>query len=295
MSKIPPPTRRTAAAIDAWHESQQEPPRPHLGVSLIGHHCERWIWLSFRWAVVEQFPGRILRLFRRGHLEEQTAIADLRAIGVTIEHCLNDQLRISYGSHVSGSPDGLITGGLPESSKPHLLEIKTHSDKSFKQLLSAGLKESKPQHFAQMQVGMHGLKVERGFYYAVNKNTDEIYTERIKYDPEVAQKYIDRGHRLAIAEQLPPPISTDATWYQCRMCPAHSFCHEGKDIERRNCRTCFFSTPKSDGKWYCDFYDAEIPTVEAQREGCAEFIRHPDLGEINEKDGLVLARNYWPF
>ena len=295
MSIIPPPTPRTAAAIDAWHESQQEPPRPHLGVSMIGHHCERYIWLSFRWAVAEQFPGRILRLFRRGHMEEVTAIADLRAIGVTIDHCLDDQLRISYGSHVSGSPDGLITGGLPESSKPHLLEIKTHGDKSFKQLLAQGLKESKPQHYAQMQVGMMGLKVERGFYYAVNKNTDEIYTERIKIDQPLAQKYIDRGQRLATEEMIPPPISADPTWYQCKMCPAHSFCHEKKDIERRNCRTCFFSTPKSDGKWHCDFYSSEIPTVEAQRAGCPEYIRHPDMGTISEKDGVVIAENYWPF
>lgn len=295
MAKIPPPTNRTAAAIDAWHETQQEPPRPHLGVSMLGHHCERYIWLNFRWAVVEQFPGRILRLFRRGHMEEHTVIADLQAIGVTVDHCLDNQLQISYGSHVKGSPDGLITGGMPESSKPHLLEVKTHSEKSFKELLSKGLQESKLQHYVQMQVGMRGLKVERGLYYAVNKNTDEIYTERIKYDAQTADYYLARAHRLATTESLPPPITADPTWYQCRFCSAHAFCHEKQEVELKNCRTCFFSTPKSDGTWHCDFYEAEIPTVEAQRAGCPEYIRHPDLGEVSHQDGIVMAHHDWPF
>ena len=73
-----------SALIDAAHEERQEKPRPHLGASMLGHKCDRWLWLSFRWAVVEKFPGRILRLFRRGHNEEQQIISDLRAIGLDV-------------------------------------------------------------------------------------------------------------------------------------------------------------------------------------------------------------------
>ena len=82
MSLIPEPTATTAKAIDAYHESKKEKPRPHMGVSLLGHPCDRWLWLSFRWAIQEDFPGRILRLFRRGHHEENWIVQDLRAIGV---------------------------------------------------------------------------------------------------------------------------------------------------------------------------------------------------------------------
>ena len=69
MTAIPEDKHGTAALINAAHEAAQEPPRPHMGCSLIGDPCERKLWLSFRWAVVERFDGRILRLFRRGQHE----------------------------------------------------------------------------------------------------------------------------------------------------------------------------------------------------------------------------------
>ena len=80
--KLPEPMNSISSLIDQFHESKAEKPRGHLGGSLLGHHCERWLWLSFRWAVQESFPGRVLRLFRRGHNEEDIIIRDLRAIGI---------------------------------------------------------------------------------------------------------------------------------------------------------------------------------------------------------------------
>ena len=108
MTKIPQPIHSIAALIDASHETRTESPRGHLGCSLLGHPCERWLWLSFRWAVKEQFPGRILRLFRRGHNEEATIIKDLEAIGVKFS---SHQEHVDLGSHV-----GLLTAPLRAAS-----------------------------------------------------------------------------------------------------------------------------------------------------------------------------------
>ena len=55
-------------AEDYFATFTQEPPRPHMGVSEIGHPLRRVV-VSFRWAVIETFPGRILSLFRRGQME----------------------------------------------------------------------------------------------------------------------------------------------------------------------------------------------------------------------------------
>ena len=82
MTAIPEPIHNIANLIDEHHASQPDEPRGHLGCSLLGHPCERWLWLSFRWAVKEKFQGRILRLFRRGNNEENIIISDLEAIGV---------------------------------------------------------------------------------------------------------------------------------------------------------------------------------------------------------------------
>ena len=59
-------------------------------------------------------------------------VADLRRIGCEVDAEENGkQHRVDFGNHLSGSMDGIIRSGLPASPKPHILEIKTHSDKSF--------------------------------------------------------------------------------------------------------------------------------------------------------------------
>jgi len=273
--KIPEPTNSIAALID--ESMPQEKPRPHLGCSLLGHHCERYLWLNFRWSVIEKFSGRMLRLFRRGQNEEDTVVSDLQRLGVTLQHTGADQYRVDFGSHVSGSIDGIITGGLPGKEKSQaILEIKTHSDKSFKDLKDKGVEKAKPQHFVQMMLYMKGTNLKRALYYAVNKNTDEIYTEWIHYDEDVANKYLERGKRIALSDRMPPPCSTDSTWYQCRFCPAHSFCHETHLTKEVNCRTCALSTANGDSTWTCEKYQATIP-VDAQREGCDGHVLHPEL------------------
>lgn len=282
--KIPQPEHTITALIDQAHEKRIETPRPHLGASQLGHPCDRWLWLSFRWAVQPTFPGRILRLFRRGQNEENTIISDLRAIGIDVR---GTQARVDFGCHVSGSLDGIAEQGVPEAKKTrHVLEFKTHSLKSYNDLEKQGVEKSKPMHYVQMQLYMHGTKIDRALYVAVCKDDDRIYTERIKYDPEVAEKAVRRGHYIALAERMPPPISTDPTWYQCRFCDAHDFCHVSKTTKHVNCRTCAHSTPTENTTWDCARWKAEGIPVSFQREACDSHVLHPDLVPWPRKDGL---------
>lgn len=270
--KLPEPTTTIASLIDA--SMPQDGPRPHLGCSLLGHHCDRWLWLSFRHAVIEKFSGRMLRLFRRGQNEEDTIYADLKSAGIDVA---GSQHRVDFGNHISGSIDGVINQGVPESPKKrHVLECKTHSKKSFDDLVKNGVEKSKPMHYVQMQLYMHGLNIDRALYYAVCKDNDEIYTERVRYVKETAEKYIHRGHTITSSDRMPPPCSTDPSWYQCKWCPAHSFCHETHLTKEVNCRTCALSTAKEDSTWTCEKYGATIP-FDAQRTGCDGHVLHPDL------------------
>ena len=272
--EIPPRMNILGDLIDRSHESRADKPRAHLGCSGLGHHCDRWIWLSFRWAVIEKFPGRILRLFRRGQLEEDQIISDLKLAGVKIG---GDQTRVDFGCHVSGSVDGIISSGVPEApKKQHVAEFKTHSLKSFKSLLKDGVEKSKPMHWAQMQLYMHGLGIDRALYVAVCKDDDTYYFERVKLDEDAAQKLVERGHRLALEDRMPPPISTDPSWYQCKFCPAHDFCHDSHLTKQVNCRTCAHSTAKDDSTFYCERWSDSIP-YEHQLTGCHSHVLHPDL------------------
>ena len=277
MATLPAPLHDVTALIDRAHEAAQEPPRPHLGCSLLGHPCERWLWLSFRWAVVEKFDGRILRLFRRGQNEEQIVLADLAAIGCQIAATDGRQARVDFGAHVSGSIDGIIESGVPGAPRTrHVLEIKTHGRKSFQDLLAKGVRKAKWQHFVQMQLYMHGTGCTRALYFAVCKDDDAIYTERVEYDAVIAESAIKRGHGVTLADRMPPPLSTDPTWYQCRWCPAHSVCHKAQPTRQVNCRTCAHATAQGDSTWHCARWETTIPT-DAQRAGCDDHVLHPDL------------------
>ena len=279
MAKIPQQTTdRVAEAIDAYHEAKSDVARPHLGASILGHHCDRWIWLSFRWAVREKFPGRIRRLFRRGHKEENVITDDLRAIGLDLRHTGYDQKVVELGGHMGGSVDGIIESGVPgaEASR-HIVEYKTHALKSFEDLLKTCVLDSKPMHWCQMQLYMHGLGIERALYVAVCKNDDRIYTERVRYDPASAEKLLDRGRRISTAERIPDPISTNPSWWKCKFCAAHSFCHERRLTQEVNCRTCAHSTPTDDGKWGCARWKVDHVEVEHQRTGCHAHVLHPDM------------------
>jgi len=283
--QIPPPQNGLVTLIDKRHkEVAGRKPRPHMGASTLGHACDRWLWLSFRWAVQPKFPGRILRLFRRGQNEEATIISDLRAIGVDVRR-VSAQHKVDFGSHVSGSLDAIIDKGVPEAPKAkHVAEFKTHSKKSFDALVKDGVEKSKPEHFVQMQVYMHGTQIDRALYVAVCKDDDRIYTERVKYDKYVAEKAIRRGHYITQADTIPPPISTDPSWYQCKFCDAHGFCHWEKTTKHVNCRTCAHATAKPDSTWHCARWDDVIP-LDAQHTGCESHVLHPDLVPWERKDG----------
>ena len=268
---ITDPRDSIAERIDAAR--QQDLPRPHMGASLLGHPCDRWLWLSFRWAVIEKHQGRILRLFRRGQMEEEVIVKDLESIGCRV---YDRQRRVDFGCHVSGSIDGIVDG-LKESSKPHLLECKTHGKKSFDDLVKHGLEKSKPQHVVQMQIYMLGLKLERALYYAVCKDDDRLFIERVRADRAVAEQAILRGQEIAISDRMPEPLSADPSWYQCKFCPAYSFCHGDHIARQVNCRTCALVTATEHGTWHCGRYEADGIPVEYQHAGCDCHVLHPDL------------------
>lgn len=282
MTQIPDAQNSIANLIDMYHEEKSQKPRPHLGASLLGHHCERWVWLSFRWAVIEKFPGRVLRLFRRGQLEEDQIISDLKAIGVKVNE---EQNRVRFTGHVSGSIDGIAEGVPGAWNTQHLLEFKTHNLKSFAELSKDGVEKSKPQHYAQMQLYMYGANLSRALYFAVCKDDDHIYTERVRYDKEIAEALVDKGERLSLSDRIPDPISTDPSWYQCRaLCAAYSFCHKSEPTKEVNCRTCAHATAQKGGGWRCERHKANDIPVFFQRQGCDDHVLHPDLVPWQIKD-----------
>lgn len=282
MSTLQPPQHSTVQAIYRLYEEREAAQgghRAHLGASLIGHACERYLWLLFRWAGREVLDGRMLRLFEAGRQFEPRAVAEMRAVGIEVHDTdpFGRQFRVSaHGGHFGGSLDGAALG-LPEAPKTWtVLEFKTHSAKSFAELLGKGVRQAKPMHWAQMQVYMGLTGMDRALYLAENKDTSALYQERVEADPVEFARLMARAERIIAATEPPQRLSQDPAWFTCKWCPMHPLCHGGPDgslpLPEVNCRTCAHSTPELDGetgRWSCAMKPGSDLTPEAQRAGCA--------------------------
>lgn len=272
MAKIDIPSPIIDAIDSSLESTQDSSHRPHLGASLLGHKCDRYLWLTFRWTYRQIHSGRMLRLFARGQEEEERQVRYMEKAGMKVTR---QQDRVTFSAHVSGSIDGVVTGVPGAEKTEHVWECKTHNIKSFNDLERKGVEKSKPMHYTQMQVYMEGLGLQRALYHAVCKDDDRIYPERVRLDKEHAEKAVARGIRITEAEKMPEPMSTDPSWYECQYCPARDLCHGGQPSREVNCRTCAHSTAMEDG-WYCERWADVIP-VEFQRTGCRSHVWHPDL------------------
>jgi len=280
MAQLPSPTSPTVAAIYAAYEADADTGyRAHLGASLIGTECLRAIWYSFRWATRAQHTGRLLRLFDTGNLAEARFVADLRRVGVTVldlDPASGRQWTLrDTGGHFGGSMDAVAIG-LPEAPTTwHVCEFKTHSAKSFAKLKADGVAGSKPLHWAQMQAYMQLAGLDRAFYLAVCKDTDELYQERLHHDAEAGLRILAKAERIIGSARPPSRISEDPTWWQCRFCDHHAVCH-GDAAPVRHCRACLHATPVDSGAWHCRRHDHPLRRQD-QEAGCAAHLFIPDL------------------
>lgn len=275
MAAIGSPEHQVVQAIYRLYEQREAVSgghRAHLGASVIGHACERYLWLLFRWAHREAFDGRMLRLFEYGKRFEERITDELRDIGVEV-HCSDEfgqQYRVqAVHGHFGGSLDGAALG-LPEAPKTwHVLEFKSANDKSFNELLKSGVREAKPLHWAQMQIYMGLTGMERALYLVENKNTSALYQERVHFDAVEFAKLLARAERVIQAAEPPPRLSADPAWFACKFCPFHELCH-GQRVPEVNCRTCAHSTPRTDaegGLWACE-HEKVLIDDRIQRKGC---------------------------
>lgn len=292
MAPLPTLPQPTRDAIFAHYEAKQDSGfRAHLGASIIGTSCERSLWYSFRWATRAIFSGRLLRLFERGHMEEARFVSALRAIGatvMTIDPNTGQQWEFRDDTqHFGGSADA-VAFGLPEAPQSWAgIEMKTHGDKSFRDLVAKGVQTSKPMHWAQMQTYGYLGEIDRFLYLAVNKNDDDLYAEWIHIDPAEGARLVAKAKRIINA---PVPLSRIAHtegWYECRLCSHHAVCWDGA-LPERHCRSCMNSTPVADGQWHCARFE-RLLTLAEQKMGCADHRYLPQLvaGEQTDaaKDG----------
>ena len=283
--------QRVMPHIGDAYRTDEDRHRSHLGASILGEECGRAVYYNFHWATASNFEGRMIRLFNRGHIEEARFIALLLMLGCKViqQDENGKQFRISFADgHAGGSGDGMATA-IPDLAPgvTALTEFKTHSEKSFIELAGAlddwrkfvagtgdfkgkGVRAAKFEHFVQMQLYMHKMALPCAVYFAINKNTDDLYAEIVMLDSVFAEQFINRGTKIVYLDGPPDKINKSPGFFKCRFCDHRPVCHM-KQAPDRNCRTCQFSYPKNDGTWRCGkFGDVELDK-KLQLTGCEQY------------------------
>lgn len=249
--------------------------RSHLGTSLIGHKCSRYLWYIFRWAKDVVHSGRMYRLFQRGHWEEPHYTAYLRGIGFecwTVDDNGNQYRIATCGGHFGGSMDGAAKAPPKyDIGEPLLLEFKTHNTGShWTALTTSGVAYQEPKHFVQMSVYGAFQKLRYALYMNTNKNDDTLHVEIVELDWKLAEQSVMKANQIILATVPPPRLSENPTFWECKFCDMHDICHGGKPLAI-NCRSCKHARPVDGAQWHCNLYNSVIPK-ETIAKGCPHHL-----------------------
>jgi len=214
----------TVKAIDLWYKANRTQ-RRRLGLSQVGHKCGRYLWYKHHGYDEKPIDGRVLRLFQLGNIIEDHIAFDLAAIGVSITD-RQRQVKFTFDDiELTGSIDGIATG-LIESSQRHLWECKTMNAKSFAKLLKEGYEAYNEQYKAQVHAYMLGLKLKRSFVTGYNKDTSEIYQERIKLNKDWIIDKLSEVFNAIRMESEPERACPRSDWFEAKWCPFYETCWE---------------------------------------------------------------------
>lgn len=223
-------------------ERNAQPPRHYLGASRLGVACERALQYEYLHTPVDagrDFPGRLLRVFEVGHALEELAIRWLQLAGFELytQKTSGGQFGFSAaGGRIQGHVDGVLNSGPKECGMtyPALWECKTMNDRSWRETVKQGVRKSKPVYAAQiaiyqayLDVDIPGLAAHPALFTAINKDTQDLWFERVPFDAGLAQRMSDRAVRVLLAShacEILPRISMTPTHPECKICAWQDRC-----------------------------------------------------------------------
>lgn len=222
---------RLTALVDAGMQQAwaKEEARRYLGASRLGVACERALQYEYAQAPVDygrEIEGRMLRIFERGHVIEDSMVAWLHAAGFDLRTRDGNGEQFGFSvldGRLQGHVDGVIVGGPEGFTYPCLWENKCLGGKSWRELEKHRLAVAKPVYAAQIALYQAYLELHEhpALFTAVNADTMEIYAELVPFDAALAQRMSDRAVKIITATdagELLPRSFAEPTHFECRMC-----------------------------------------------------------------------------
>jgi len=226
--KAPPPDQEA---------QPKEAPRNYLGASLIGHPCSRYIWYDIHHYPKMESKPEWLWAAEDGHRSEEIIANRLRLVkGLELwtHNTHGQQFRWhALGGKFSGAVDGVARGLLQAPKSNHVWENKVCNHKKFADFQAKknevgekrALQAWNEQYFGQAQVNMHFMKMDRHYTTVSYAGARDIDSCRTEYQPEVAERLIDKADRILSVKIEPPRLSDKPDFWRCKMCDRRHICH----------------------------------------------------------------------
>lgn len=259
--------------------AQEFPFRHHLGASVLGHPCERYLFYSFRWVQLPDHSSRLLRIFERGQSEELRVIDKLRSTGLvlTTGTGYGEQIRAhDLPAHIGGSLDAMlhVPANLTHVYGEFMpVEIKTHNATNWQKTFKKPINESHPQHYTQGNIYGWSWKCSHFMYVGLNKNDDRLGIQILEVGSDSAAVHVQRGRNVIYTQEFMHVPRTDERW-RCKMCDYADKCKNKLPATSRNCRSCANAMPLQDGTWLCNRMMEQIPKYSEiyMAEACDEWV-----------------------
>lgn len=274
------------AAVDrAREEAEENWPPLTISASAIANPCERRHWLALRWfAPPRSYDAKTIRLRDRGLLERDRVVADLRDTGFIVEEVgMSASLA---GGWLRGKISGIVQGVPEGRTQWHVLKVRALKATDWRRTVKLGAIEAQPDDFAQAQLFMASLGLDRALYWATNRDTEEIHVERWRLDNSVSDPLIVRAESVAQAVSMPPNIASSENHPACLFCNFRPVCHSpvvDMPWPARNCRTCIHYEMREPYRGHCSRW-SQPRDLDEQKVGCPAHIAEPTMIPAEQVD-----------
>jgi len=259
--------------------------RYYLGMSGVGHECERKIFYDFRNVSTNDFGINGVLATQDGHIQEQLFIDRIRFFMPEIELITEQrggQIAVSdCGGHFSGHLDGVICGIFEAPKTWHVWEHKAVNETKFNKLKTlaanekTALKEWDIIYYAQAQVYMHYTDLSRHFLTVSTPGGRDYYSIRTDYNKKDALYYIERAKSIIENNDIPVKLSDKPEYFKCKWCNHQQVCHFNA-VPALNCKTCNKLQYQDNTIFYCTEHKKNIEPAELKN-ACDNHIYIPDL------------------
>lgn len=197
--------------------------RPYIGASNIGSDCLRQIWYGLKCCKSVPNLARNQRNMDIGKKFEGMILDWLESAGLTVirPHPSNHYLEYFDAElpYFRGHADAL----LPTLNA--VIDIKVIKASSYREFVNKGIKAWSPIYYAQLQSYMGMGNIPHAYLLALNKDTAELHDEKVDFDEPHYKFLKHRAEIIANSVSEPVRISSNPSWWLCKLCKYRSTCH----------------------------------------------------------------------